>query len=83
MAHYGLPAEKPRDRHKWFFGFSEAIEFLEAQQARYSLRIVERVANEKPRPLLVRALRRLCYPVELRYLNRYAHTVWAVFEKSA
>src|SRR5687767_1989406 len=47
----------------------------------HSLRILERVANARPRPVLLRALRRLRYPVESRYLNRYAHTVWVVFEK--
>ena len=34
---------------------------------------------EKPRNPAVRALRRLRHPVREHYLNRYAHTMWAVF----
>ena len=25
--YYGLPLEKPKDRHRWFFSYDEAIEF--------------------------------------------------------
>ena len=28
MKFYGLPLEKPDDRHKWFFSFSEAFDFV-------------------------------------------------------
>jgi SAM-dependent methyltransferase len=82
MAHYGLPTSPPEDRHKWFFGFTEAREFLQAQEERHGLKLVEMVANEKPRPAVVRALRRLRWPGE-RYLNRYAHTLWALYEKAS
>jgi SAM-dependent methyltransferase len=77
---YGLPPEKPRDRHKWFFGLSEARDFYYAQEARFPIRVVECFANEKRRAALVVVLRRLRYP-GLRYLNRYAHTLWAVYER--
>lgn len=83
IAHYGLPAVRPVDRHKWFFGFTEAVEFLRAQEQLFPVSIVETAANEKPRLALVRAWRHLRYPVRERYLNRYAHTVWAVFKKRA
>jgi len=79
MAHYGLPTERPKDRHKWFFGFTEARKFLEAQVAKYPLKIVDVIANDKPRNKIVRIVRKLRYPGE-RYLNRYAHTVWVVYE---
>jgi 2-polyprenyl-3-methyl-5-hydroxy-6-metoxy-1,4-benzoquinol methylase len=82
FAFYGLPAEKPKDRHKWFFGLTEARDFCYAQESRFPVRVVECFANEKRRPALVVGLRRLRYPDRLRYLNRYAHTLWAVFERS-
>ena len=78
---YGLPAEKPQDRHKWFFGLTEARDFYYAQEKRFPLRVVECFANEKQRPALVVALRHARYPGN-RYLNRYAHTLWAVFERT-
>lgn len=81
IAHYGLPAVRPRDRHKWFFGFTEAVEFLRAQEQLFPVSIVGMVANEKPRFAPVRAWRHMRYPVRERYLNRYAHTVWAVYGK--
>jgi hypothetical protein len=46
------------------------------------VRVVECFANEKRRPAIVAGLRRLRYP-GLRYLNRYAHTLWAVYERRA
>jgi len=81
IAHYGLPATPPTDRHRWFFGLSEAIDFLRAQEREHPLVLEELVVNEKPRPWLVRAARRVRYPWEGRYLNRYAHTVWAVYRR--
>ncbi len=82
MAHYGLPDTPPMDRHKWFFGFTEAREFLEAQTRHHPLTIEQMVANEKPKPALVRGIHRLRWPGE-RYLNRYAHTLWVLYRKTA
>jgi SAM-dependent methyltransferase len=83
IAHYGLPPTAPADRHKWFFGFSEAVNFLGEQQKHFPIRLEELIANDKPRPLFVRLFRRVKYLRRERYLNRYAHTVWAVFSKYA
>ena len=62
-------------------GLTEARDFYYAQEKRFPLRVVECFANEKHRPALVVALRHLRYPGN-RYLNRYAHTLWAVFERT-
>jgi SAM-dependent methyltransferase len=75
IAHYGLPLEKPLDRHRWFFGFEEAELFLRGQAERHGLAIAELRALEKPRPALVRAARRLRHPEARRYRNLYAHTL--------
>jgi SAM-dependent methyltransferase len=82
FAFYGLPPDKPKDRHKWFFGLTEARDFFYAQQERFPVRVVECFANEKPRAHWAVALRRLRYPNQLRYLNRYAHTLWTVFART-
>ncbi len=81
FSHYGLPADRPADRHKWFFSLADAQAFYHAQTERYPIRIDECFAMEKPRPALVRAARRLRYPNRLHYLNRYAHTLWVRYEK--
>jgi SAM-dependent methyltransferase len=81
IGHYGLPPTPPADRHKWFFSLSEAHTFLTDQAERHGLEVVAVCAVEKLRPALTRALRRLRYPNRLHYLNRYAHTLFVVFEK--
>ena len=80
FAHYGLPLEPPPERHKWFFGFSEARRFLDHQASRHNLTIVEMFSTEKPRAWLLRTIRKMLYPGE-RYSNRYTQTVWTVYEK--
>jgi len=81
LGHYGLPVERPPDRHKWFFSLTQARDFLEGQASTSNITVVDVYATEKPRPLLVRVLRRLRYPKRERYLNRYSHTLWAVLQK--
>ncbi|MBI4661673.1 MAG: methyltransferase domain-containing protein [Verrucomicrobia bacterium] len=81
IGHYGLPAEPPADRHKWFFSLGEPRLFVEAQAQKLSLSVVELFAVEKPRFVLVRAFRRLRYARQMDYLNRYAHSLWTVLRK--
>ena len=81
IGHYGLPLARPPDRHKWFFSLGEARDFMQAMAREHKLAIVELRVSEKPRPMIVRALRRLRYPVADRYLNLYAHTYWTLFER--
>lgn len=81
FSHYGLPANPPRDRHKWFFCLTDAEGFITAQAQRHHLTITEMFAVEKPRPLLVRKLRQLRHPKQSAYLNRYSHSLWVVCSK--
>ncbi|HUT22279.1 MAG TPA: methyltransferase domain-containing protein [Candidatus Bipolaricaulota bacterium] len=39
--YYGLPFEKPLDRHKWFFSYTDVEEFLDYQAKKHNLNIVE------------------------------------------
>lgn len=78
IAHYGLPKEKPLDRHKWFFNAEQAVSFFEAiKPENYSLTIS---FTEIKRPGIIRFARRLRYQ-SWKYLNRYAQTVWAKYTK--
>ncbi len=83
VGHYGIPAVPPPDRHKWFFNMMEARDFLSYWEERLPFRIAELFATEKPRPAMVRWIRRMRFPALSRYLNRYAHTLWAVLEKTS
>ncbi len=82
--HYGLPVEKTQDRHKWFFCFSEAKQFIrEHIRKKNNIQLVEERVSEKPKFPLFRLLRHLRYPIQEHYLNRYANTYWTVLQKSS
>ena len=46
---FGLPLEKPDDRHRWFFGLDEAIEFIDyrSNKSNFSLKIIDTDLNYK------------------------------------
>jgi 2-polyprenyl-3-methyl-5-hydroxy-6-metoxy-1,4-benzoquinol methylase len=81
IGHYGLPVDPPADRHKWFFSLSEAEAFIRGQQPKLGFEIVEMFAMQKPRFAPLKWLRRLTAGSQIQYLNRYAHTLWAVLRK--
>lgn len=84
IGHYGLPVQRPVDRHKWFFNLEEAIQFMEGQPQKFPVRVVECFAMERPRPELLRWGRKLLLGGDsMRYLNRFAHTMWTVLRKTA
>jgi len=80
FGHYGLPLHKPEDRHKWFFGLTEARNFVAGKAAELNLALKEMFVSEKPRSGLVKMLRKIRYQGE-RYQNRYSGTLWVVLEK--
>jgi len=79
FGHYALPIDAPLDRHKWFFSFTEARDFLEGQARQRGVQIADMFGTERPRNGLQCALRRLIFPGD-RYLNRYAQNIWGVFD---
>lgn len=56
FGHYGLPLQKPKDRHKWFFSLSEAKQFLEGKSKILKFKFTEVFVTEKPRNYLIRIL---------------------------
>lgn len=80
FAHYGLPPERPVDRHKWFFSYTEARDFVAAKSAAHGLEVVEMFGTEMARNSLVRAARQVRYPGPA-YFNRYVQTLWSVLRK--
>ncbi len=45
MKFYGLPLQKPEDRHRWFFSFDEAEEFTLAQASKYGF-VIKQIESE-------------------------------------
>ena len=79
FSHYGLPFSKPTDRHKWFFNFSQAQDFFHQKETN-RLKLIDLRVVEKPRFTAIKAFRKFLYPGE-RYFNRYAHTLFALYQK--
>ncbi|MCP3903051.1 MAG: class I SAM-dependent methyltransferase [Planctomycetes bacterium] len=79
--YYGLPAERPSDRHKWFFNVDDVLSFMEEKARTGPVSIVDTRVNVKPRPWPVRLAQRLRTPALNRYLNRHAHSVWTVLRR--
>lgn len=80
FSHYGLPAEVPQDRHRWFFNISQAHQFFKEHEKKSAVTIEECFVTEKKKNSLISTLRHLRYPGE-KYLNRYAQTIWCVYSK--
>ncbi len=82
IGHYGLPAQRPVDRHKWFFSLEEASDFYLAKADEYNLTVVEIFAIEKPKSWVKRKLRYAFSRTQMSYLNKYAHSLWVVYQNN-
>lgn len=86
---YGLPIEKPDDRHKWFFSTEEAEEFIQYRAKRNRMEIVQiDVEGDKiPKVSIVEKLifKFLFkkYSNMLSNRNLYTGTLWAFLKKEA
>jgi SAM-dependent methyltransferase len=84
---YGLPTDRPKDRHRWFFNYEEAKAFLITMAYRNNAYVRRLV----PIPLVEEAvfwkamakwlIKRLIAPTGDKYLNLSTQAVWAVLEK--
>lgn len=77
--HYGLPFEKPIDRHKWFFNASHAFYFFKNSCRPKNFALKELCVVEKKRNAFISFIRKLRYSKE-KYSNRYCHTAIGIFE---
>lgn len=82
---YGLPAEKPADRHKWFFNLREAENFVSQNSSRLGYEVVTREAyinstGSFVKDTLKKTLR--LFLGEKRYNNLFATALWVVLEKN-
>lgn len=85
--YYGLPLERPDDRHKWFFSNSDAEKFIRARAAIKNMEIVqidsEGAGGAKTIPSAMKrlALRLAAFGLSVRATDLYHKTLWAVLEK--
>ena len=79
ILHYGLPHEKPLDRHKWFFNVSQVVDYF-TSVCPPEFEVVDIRVVEKQRNFLLKAFRKLRFSASA-YDNRYAHTIFAVYRR--
>ena len=82
---YGLPLEPPPDRHRWFFSYEEAEEFILYRAGLNRMRVLqmepEGMGGEPTR--WRRLARMVLFRNDLNLKNLYGGTLWAVLEKIA
>lgn len=84
---YGLPLEKPDDRHKWFFSAEEAERFIHYRAGKNNMHIeqLEYVMNSNEGKGRVAWLRRLARSIlfrdDLNAANLYQGTLWVILTK--
>lgn len=87
MKFYGLPLEKPEDRHKWFFSTEEAKRFIQYRAKKNDMDIVQ-IDVEGSSPPKIGIIEKLIFNFFFRKYsnllsnpNLYTGTLWAVFLK--
>jgi len=88
MKFYGLPAEKPEDRHKWFFSFEEAENFIRYNAEKHGMEVLQidgrrsREEGSGMKGRLRKLARNVLFKTDLNMYNLYAGTLWAVLKKN-
>ena len=81
---YGLPLNKPIDRHRWFFSYTEAEEFFRKNSNTLSYRIVREYAiGEKTNSIKGRIYRVIMkfFLKKNVYKDWFYNTYWCIIEK--
>ena len=81
---YGLPFQKPVDRHKWIFSYTEAEEFLDYKSKEYNLDILETFGiayyGVSLKGKLVRFVIEKILGKQMRK-HLFCSTIWCVYKK--
>ena len=86
---YGLPVEKPNDRHKWFFSATEAQYFVStlAEECGYEIHFYEQSGlhtsglKALARKVILQTLRLVIKNKEISYEDIFGSTLWWVLKK--
>jgi len=79
MKYYGLPIERPFDRHRWFFSYAEAEDFIYGMADRLNLKVV-RCEPYFGAQNQVKAVFFRLWMSSRRLHNLFASTLWVVLE---
>lgn len=78
---YGLPIDPPEDRHRWFFNYAQAEEFIRGQAAkeRLTVRVCEPYWGSDRFLKKLLHIPYLWHPIRRR--NLFARALWTVLER--
>jgi len=79
MKYYGLPIERPFDRHRWFFSYAEAEDFIYGMADRMKLKVVQCEPYFGAQNQVKAVFFRL-WMSPRRLHNLFASTLWVVLE---
>ncbi len=79
MKRYGLPVERPFDRHRWFFGYTEAEDFIFGMATRMNLQVLQCKPYFGARNQ-IKAIFFRPWISSGRLHNLFASALWAVLE---
>lgn len=88
MKFYGLPVEPPNDRHKWFFGASDAISFVQYQAEKNDYNLIQWDAKGADtegggvKGFLKLLVRDKLFSNDLEKRDLFLGTLWFVLEKN-
>jgi hypothetical protein len=81
MKFYGLPKEKPIDRHKWFYPPSEAREFIEYKSLRNKMKIIDLFIENHENPGIHKKAENF-FRKDMNFSDLHQGTHWWVLEKT-
>lgn len=79
LKYYGLPVDAPVDRHRWFFGYEEAVAFIRGRAERNGWRVQQIDVSEHGLPPILDEGGRAI----LNGPNAVMGTIWGVLERPA
>jgi len=84
MKFYGLPFEIPPDRHKWFFDYIEAREFMEYKAKKHGVEIVKQFGLDAPSGFQAKLFRLLVETLlgTNTRVRIFCGTYWCALKKS-
>lgn len=82
---YGLPVDKPLDRHKWFFNYEQALNFIKNRAIKNNFKLKEFFTI----PLIPNCLKhqilfffyKLYYRNRIGFCNLFCNSIWALLER--
>jgi len=84
--YYGLPIEKPKDRHKWFFNYDEAYTFLYNRGKKHNFKVLHNFPIPVIHQTLLIHILNLFFKVYYRgkfgYNNLFYSSLWVLLEKN-